>query len=76
MAIYPNPNDGVSTLSFSAEVSNIVVNVYNSSGIRVAGSSNFSGTQFTINLTNEPKGVYIVETIQNGKTNTTKLIKQ
>ena len=61
ISIYPNPTNGLLTVS---KTENATVMVYNSNGLLVKSYQNFNGG--TINLTNYPSGIYLMR-IMNGQ---------
>jgi PKD domain/Secretion system C-terminal sorting domain len=74
--LFPNPTSGKSKLVFSSIVNNVTISVTNSMGQLVVGKSNFSGTEFNINLDAQPAGMYIIEFIKNDTVSQLKLIKE
>ncbi len=65
--VYPNPTNGQSAIKFNRLVSKVAINIYNSVGQKIIENLDFSGMIYSINLTNQPSGLYTVEVIQEEK---------
>jgi len=72
-SIYPNPNKGI--FSIRTDASYMKVEVYSALGRLVEDKIISSGLQ-QINLSKEPKGIYFVKLMHNGKNEQRKLILQ
>jgi hypothetical protein len=70
--LYPNPSDGRITLNIEPRLLD-AVEIYNASGSRVYTSHNITTT---IDLTNFPKGIYVVRMYSGGAVNMEKLVIQ
>lgn len=72
--IFPNPTNGIFTVQMPS-IQNIenYVEVYNLLGAKIHESEKSSLPTYSINLSNQPKGVYIVK-VYNGKNYTTRKI--
>jgi glucose/arabinose dehydrogenase len=74
-SISPNPFKETFQITFNdAAVKNITV--FNAIGQAIITEANFSGSKYTASLETQPAGVYFLVVEQNGKTGSTKLIKQ
>jgi len=76
----PNPNDGQFVLNYTLQESGeTLVQLYDINGRQVFGKS-FNGTPGTyseqINISEEPKGVFFLSVIQNGKSFAKKVVVQ
>ena len=76
VTVFPNPTKGNTELVFNAPVKDATIKVVSAAGETVIEKTTFSGTRFTIDLNNQPSGVYFVETNANGKTTHLKVVKQ
>ena len=73
IAIYPNPTTGIFTIR--TDLDNIEIEIYSTIG-RLVLKKNLLGGLHTINISDQPKGIYFIK-IQNGtKTEQRKLIIQ
>ena len=68
ISIYPNPTTGLVTIK-AEEVKNIEV-------INIKGKQVYTGTETQINLSSQPKGMYIIKVITNKQSITRKLMKE
>ena len=75
ISIYPNPTIDISEIVFSKYVSEVSLQVINSNGQTVINKDNFSGQRYSIDLTDQSDGVYIVKITQNSVVSQFKLIK-
>ena len=73
--LYPNPMINISELVFSKYVSEVSLQVINSNGQTVISKDNFSGQHFSIDLTSQSDGIYIVKIMQSSGVTQFKLIK-
>lgn len=71
--IYPNPNNGEFTIAFE-EADEIAVEVFNLMGKRVYTESR-SNNKFNIDISDQPKGVYLVKINVDGTTFNERIIK-
>lgn len=58
--VFPNPSNGVFNISTDAMISNAKVEVYSAVG-QLVHSTTIDGTQVSVDLSNQPNGVYIVK---------------
>jgi len=73
--ISPNPNNGEFNLVFSGISENLSLKIYSSIG-QLIYSKIITESNYKIDLTQHPNGIYFIKLIQNGKTiNTNKIIK-
>lgn len=72
---YPNPSNGVFTLQ-SDGLSNAFVNVYHSAGQLLIQQKNISGNSVKLDLSSQPKGLYIIEINQKSNSKRFKISKQ
>ncbi|MGP8214724.1 MAG: T9SS type A sorting domain-containing protein [Bacteroidia bacterium] len=77
ITVYPNPSsNGVFTVQWSEVSGQSSAEVYNVLGEKVYSQLTIHNSQFTINLENQPSGVYFVKVTSNTSTQTVKLIIQ
>lgn len=75
MTAYPNPNNGAFTLNTgNSEMKDIYV--YNALGKIVFQKNKTSDRTMDINISNLPKGIYLVKVVFDDKTETVKIINQ
>ena len=74
-SISPNPFKETFQITF-AKTTESNITVFNAIGQAILTESNFSGITYTASLTTQPAGIYFLVVEQNGKTSSTKLIKQ
>jgi glucose/arabinose dehydrogenase len=74
-SISPNPFKETFQITF-AQTTESNITVFNAIGQAILTESNFSGITYTASLTTQPAGIYFLVVEQNGKTSSTKLIKQ
>ena len=72
-SIYPNPTSGSATIQVSG---NSGVKIMNALGNVVLQQDSINSDSFLIDLSAQPSGMYIVETIVNGAITSQKLILQ
>lgn len=72
--IYPNPNNGIFTIEKNID-ENTTLEVYNLSGQLILQKS-FVGNTTQVNLTNYPKGIYLVKIIADNKVTVEKIVYQ
>ena len=58
--VYPNPNDGLFTINSTQTFNNAVVEIYSALG-QLVYSAVHSGDKITINLNEQPTGIYILK---------------
>ncbi|SDE05899.1 S8 family serine peptidase [Riemerella columbipharyngis] len=74
LKVYPNPSDGRFTVEGVSDVTGMKAAVYDMSGKQIL-SNDFKGNKFNLNLLQYPKGVYILNVVDNnGKRQNVKLI--
>ncbi|MES2836771.1 MAG: BspA family leucine-rich repeat surface protein [Bacteroidota bacterium] len=73
--IYPNPNNGIFTLSASNTLHNATVKITNVSGQLISESSINNNSTFNFDLSENANGFYFVEINQNGELQRFKLVK-
>lgn len=56
--VYPNPSSGTFKVAFESSVSNAQLTIFTTEGKEVMQLSNQSGSQFEIDLSNQPEGMY------------------
>jgi uncharacterized delta-60 repeat protein/uncharacterized repeat protein (TIGR01451 family) len=62
VALYPNPTNGSTVLSFSKYMSDFSYSILDASGRTLVQKSNLYGKHVNIDLKNVPKGIYFVKT--------------
>ncbi|OFY85770.1 MAG: hypothetical protein A3K10_01115 [Bacteroidetes bacterium RIFCSPLOWO2_12_FULL_31_6] len=73
ISIYPNPSSGKFTLDFGNAINNISVEIYNLMGKKIVAKPILSKRE-VIDLSNQPKGIYYVKTINKKESSTQKII--
>ncbi len=74
LKIYPNPSDGRFVVEAGAGVTSLKAEVYDMSGKQIY-KQDFRGSKADLNLTQYPKGVYILNLVDsNGKKQSAKLM--
>ena len=69
MAVYPNPTSNLLTLKIPQEnLSNLSYQVYDINGKIVYGLQKITNLETTFSMENNPKGVYFLNVMTNGKT--------
>jgi hypothetical protein len=75
MAVYPNPNNGTFTLNAgNSEEKDIYI--YNALGEIVYQKNKTTERTLDINISNVPKGIYLIKVVLDDKTETMKIINQ
>lgn len=69
--IYPNPSEGIFTIEAKYLQG---VEVYNINGQKIFTSSKMDKDKISVDLSNEPKGIYFVKILSNNKTITEKIV--
>ena len=68
--VYPNPNNGQFTIQYSVTGENTVVEIYNVLGAEVYTSTFISSKSGnTINISNQPAGIYLYRVISSANGN-------
>lgn len=67
--VYPNPSTGMFTIQSSVVGGQMAIEVYNLLGEVVYSQSDIHNAQFTINLSNQPNGIYLYRIISNDNGN-------
>jgi len=75
LKISPNPTDNITTISLNDEVSDATIRILTISGQEVMEETHQSGSVFTLDVSAQPPGIYIVEVQQPGYARTVKLVK-
>lgn len=65
VTIFPNPGNGVIYMQFGSEQKNTGINIFSADG-RLIRMIQMSGLTASVDLTNEERGVYFIETNSNG----------
>jgi len=63
ISVYPNPSNGVFTLSLSNVTENCNVEIYDVLGEKIYSQLIIANSQLTINLSNQPNGIYLYRVI-------------
>ncbi len=74
LKIFPNPNNGIFTVSTTTEIDNI--EIYNVLGVKVYSKSTSYHTLKEIDISNEPKGLYLIKMYNGENVYTEKIIIQ
>lgn len=74
LRVFPNPSDGVYTFRSPQNISSVTV--YNALGQKVAVNENIDAVLWTINLSDQPEGIYVYRVVdENGNVETGELVK-
>lgn len=79
LSLYPNPNDGIFTVSGTAASANVRVQVYNAVGVLVYNTSVYTDNKHintNIDIKNIPAGVYTLKLSDEKQVQTIRLLKQ
>ncbi|MEI8202305.1 MAG: DUF1566 domain-containing protein [Bacteroidota bacterium] len=74
--IFPNPVSDVCTVSFNHQYSDIKIELYNSLGSKIKEFEMSNTKSFQIDLSDLPKGLYMVKISADNQTSIKKIIKQ
>jgi hypothetical protein len=77
--VFPNPSNDKISISFNMKLnSNAVLNIYNSIGalVKSIALSKLNNENLTLDISELPKGIYVVEIINEGAKNLKKLVVQ
>lgn len=76
ISIYPNPNNGTFSISFSSQIKNAILEVYNCLGTLVFKQENIN-QENSVELSNQANGLYFVKVMcENKIVGTGKIIKE
>ena len=75
LAIYPNPNNGNAIISFEKATKNGSIKIINCFGQIVFSQNDVSESNYEINISDKPNGIYFIELINDNNTLRAKLIK-
>lgn len=64
LQVYPNPSNGLFNIVAGSNISSLKAKVYDISG-KLIYQKDFSGSKISLDLTNYPKGIYILNLIDN-----------
>jgi bacillolysin len=73
--IYPNPMNGIFTIELNEIIGENFVEIYNLVGEKVYSNNSLSKTSL-IDITNQPKGIYLVKVINGNDVTTQKIVYQ
>ncbi len=76
LQIYPNPTNHETVVSLQHIVNNASIKLTNIIGQTIFEKTNQSGNQFTLDLSNEAKGIYFIEIKQTGNVWRGKVVKE
>lgn len=76
LSIFPNPSNGLFTLSFGQELGKLDYSILTIDGRMVQNGTTATENEFTIDLRNEPKGTYLLKLNAGSATQTLTLIKE
>jgi uncharacterized delta-60 repeat protein len=76
MNIYPNPVSNQLTVSSKTAFNNASLKLMDVSGQIVLTQQNINGYNFTLDVSPQPTGLYLVEITQNGSISRTKMVKE
>ena len=73
--LYPNPTNGLITLSLSQKLNNAAIKLINITGQMVMEKTNLAGDKFTFDILEQTKGFYFLEVKEAGSISRIKLVK-
>jgi hypothetical protein len=77
LQVTPNPFNGSLTINFCESTANDVdIKIVNSAGLKVFTEQNVKNCDLKINLSSQPRGIYFVEVIADGKRSSRKVVLQ
>ncbi len=76
ITIQPNPSNGVFELKLNTIEKEVIIKVFNSTGILIHKSNNLNSERARIDLSNYPTGIYFVKISDSNSTITKKIIKK
>ena len=76
ISIYPNPANNTAIVTLSKSISNATIKITNITGQTIFEKQNQIGNGFTIDISQEPQGIYFIEVQQQDKIWRSKIIKQ
>ncbi|MEO6902832.1 MAG: choice-of-anchor tandem repeat GloVer-containing protein [Bacteroidia bacterium] len=76
IAAYPNPTTGLITLTLDQQKQDVSVKVINILGKIAVPVTKIENNTFTIDITNQPTGIYFLEVTENQKLYRVKVVKQ
>jgi len=74
--VFPNPSKGLFELQMNNNYKNISIKVYNLSGKLVYSETQTPLKKYTIDISSNPKGIYVLEVIAGGEKVNYKLVKE
>ncbi len=76
LSVYPNPATNSITLSFGKQITHGRVKLFNVLGQTVLSSEDIDGSSYTINMSDQPKGMYFIELSDNVSIQRAKFVKE
>ncbi|MBP5457875.1 MAG: T9SS type A sorting domain-containing protein, partial [Paludibacteraceae bacterium] len=74
LSVYPNPSTGVFTVDFGGDnADNKTLRIFDLAG-KIIYEVDILGKEASIDLSDQEKGIYFMQSISNGKTNVQKII--
>jgi bacillolysin len=74
--IFPNPSNGIFTIRSQTNNEEQYVEVYNMLGAKIHSSAKSKLSAYTVDLSNQSKGIYFVKVYQGEKCTTRKIVVQ
>ena len=75
LQVFPNPTNGETYLILGNSLNNGTLKLISFTGQTLQELTNLSGNKFSINLTEQAKGIYFIEISEDGKVSRVKLVK-
>ena len=75
LKLYPNPNNGLLHLFANQIIDHLDINIFDILGNKITTTKYDSFTQNTIDMTNQPTGMYFIEAIIDGNVEHFKIVK-
>ncbi len=76
LKLYPNPNNGLLHLFANQIIDHLDINIFDILGNKIATTKYDSFTQNTIDISNQPSGIYFIEANINGSVEHFKILKK
>ncbi|HNW70043.1 MAG TPA: T9SS type A sorting domain-containing protein [Bacteroidales bacterium] len=76
LLLYPNPTTGFITISSEKKMTNASVKLFDIRGKLISKKMNVNGDQFSLDISNQTAGCYIIEVIQENGINRMEVIKK
>lgn len=76
ISVYPNPTTGDMMITFEKSISQATIQITDISGRIVFQQTNFTGTNLSIDLTDQPVGIYVLEVMNENSYERLKIVNE